>query len=292
MLANYPKLAKKLRDWSACQSAIYLYQLEDEAAARAAFEALLAATPEPKLRTEAQRYLAGMANPESTDSLTIHYDRGIRFRQTEMRTDKTFWEMERVISKSRKPFFRSHVDDTSIDREERAQMLYRLCFAYFWTARGKEAFDLAGEILDRLQPQGVTRWECLHMRAHLLARLGDHAAAVGIWRDVIDADPPIKFLPRCYLEYAHALHLSGDPLGAILALEEMSIRWPARIETESAATLLKLHYMRRPDLRPRADEQRPVIAAKWKHKPPLIADGADDAAPAVASPTNSPGGAQ
>jgi tetratricopeptide (TPR) repeat protein len=196
----------------------------------------------------------------------IVYDRALRFKTADTYLDQVFWDAQRVIAKSKEPFFREFVGDGKVSREERAQMLYRVCFSSFLCGHESEAHDLAENILASLQPEGVTKAQCLYMRAHLLGRAGKWDGAAAEWKTLIDMSPKREILAGAYLEYARALDLADDRLGAALALEELSVRLPARRETAQAGALVEQLLLREPQLRPEVAEQKPLIAAKWREQ--------------------------
>jgi tetratricopeptide (TPR) repeat protein len=266
-VADNPKAPRRVRQWSVLHTGICQFVLRDEAAARETLEAFVAAEPPKSFESQARQFLDGMANPETTTGLAVEYDRGIRCRETETGVDRCFWSMSRVIALSRKPFFDAFVRDVSVDREQRAQVLYRLCFAYFMTGSHDKALALSERILSEIQPEGSAKWETLYMRAHELGRAGRWSEALPCWQQILEARVQAEIAAQAYIEYSRALHLSGDPLGAVLALTELTARYPGSIEAEAAGAMVAQHLLTNPGLVQPLDEARPVILAKWKRPP-------------------------
>lgn len=264
-----------------------LWQLEDEAGAKRCLEEFVGTwSPEEKHAREARLILEAIADPDSTSSVVAHYDRAIRNNQTSCRLDLVFWDMQRIIGKAEKLPFKRYVDDMSVGREDRAQMMYRLAYANFHSGYGGKAFLLAGEILEKWQPEGVTRHQCLYMRAHLLGRISRWKEAVPIWRQLIEQEKAgFDILRKAYLEYARALDMSGDSMGAVFALEELQARYPKAREAEVAKEWETAFLETDTSLVAHVEEQRPIIIAKWKDKPESLREVVDvpvPDAPAVA----------
>ena len=114
-----------------------------------------------------------------------------------------------------------------------------------------------------------------------------------MWRSLIDTNPDIDYLPQAYLEYPQALDFSGDLFGAALALEELMVHYPARIEARRAVDLREELLLVDKTLAARLAPQRTILAEKWKHTPPLIASPpGEDAAPASSQYPMTTGGAE
>ena len=292
VLREHPKLEKSQRDWAQLHIGIYSFQQKKLDEARGAFEKVLAGGPSAATRAMAERYLKGMSEPLSPESVIIHYDRAVRFKQVGNSWDEAFFDMQQVLSKCQSAELRNHFDSAKVDRETRAEMLYREAFAHFWCSHSRQAYELAGEILDKVKPQGVTREQCLHMRAYLLGYSGRHAQAIEQWKKLIDENPTCKFLPDCYLELGRSLDFSGDKLGAIFAFEELAARFPATIQAErarqSSATIRKLN----PQLTAEVEKQLPILVQKWKPRPPDLSPGILETDVAVVSASNPTGGAE
>jgi tetratricopeptide (TPR) repeat protein len=295
VLDDHPKAPAALRHWALLHLGIYEYQAGDEAKARATVEQVIALKPGGAVEREARKYLKGIAEPESVESLQIVYDRGIRQNQTGQGLDRVFWDMQRVISKSRGEAFERFVSSPETDDEEAAQMMYRLCYAYYNGGYGAKAFELAGRILEEFQPRGVTRQQCLFMRAHLMGRAGRHDEAVPVWRTLIDSNPKREVLVDAYLELSRALDFSGDALAAVLALDELSVRLPNSLQAEFAADRRKTFETEDGAIIAKAEEQRLALIAKWRGKePPSEVAGANPLFPLPAPQDSSTlaGGAQ
>ena len=268
VLEKHPGAHGFVYRWARMQTGIYQYQLGDAAAARATFESLLADKPVGIVKRECEKYLAGIADPDSTESLLITYDRAIRWSQTDQGMDRAFLEMQGVLSKCRKSrAVADFVANAKADREERAQMRYRRAYALYFSGHGREAFDLAQSILDTENPKGVTKWECLYLQAFLLGRMGEHQPAATRLQAIIDASPKIDFLPQIYEELAHHRRASGDLLGSVLTLEEMAVRFPARVEASRATEFNAETLKWNPELKPVVDERTPAIVARWQKRP-------------------------
>lgn len=268
VLGDYPQLGKDLRDWALCQIALCQFQLKDEQGAAHTFKRLLAAKPRPELRSKANLHLTGISTSASAERVSIVFDRGIRYEETETRIDQSFWAMQEVLSRSKEAFFSGYVNDPLVDKETRAAMLYRVCYAHFACGQGAQALEAAEHILSELQPEGRVRYQCLFMRAFLLGRSQRWAEAAQAWSELIEPDPPVDFLPRCYLEYARALDLSGDAMGALMALEELVVRFPERAEAERACVVSDEILLRNPQLRKEFGIQRGALLAAWMSFPP------------------------
>ena len=278
MLDNHPGAHGFVYRWARMQTGIYQYQLGDTTAARVTFEALLADKPIGIVKRECEKYLVGLADPESTESLLITYDRAIRWSQTDQGLDRAFLEMQGVLSKCRKSRAVSDfVANAKADREERAQMRYRRAYALYYSGHGREAFDMAQSILDTENPRGVTKWECLYLQAFLLGRMGEHQPAATRLQAIVDANPKIDFLPQIYNDLSHQRRASGDLLGSVLTLEEMAIRYPARIEASRATEFNAETLKWNPELKPAVEERTPAIVARWQKRP-------------TGAPTSTPGG--
>jgi hypothetical protein len=260
---NHPNAPQALRHRAQLEAGIVQFQLGDEAAAKATLEALRADSPDADTLAEVNKYLTGLSDPDSPESIVITYDRGIRQKDSGGGFDLTFEDMQRVKAKSKKAAIEALMRDASLSSEDRARMRYRVCYALYWGGRGREAFDLAQSILDEQKPEGKTKWECLHMQAFLVGRSGDFGGAIARWRAMIDANPDVGFLPQCYVLLAEHQLAAGDALGSVLTLEEMRARFPARIEAERAAESIGLTLRLNPGIQPTVDEQRPAIVAKW-----------------------------
>ena len=168
--------------------------------------------------------------------------------------------MQAVRTKAREPWFERFVTDPAVDREERAQMLYRVCFAHFFVGRCEEAYALAQRILDEIGPVKVTKQECLFMQAFLHGRKGDWPESARRWQAILESDPQVDFVPEMYLEYSQALDSSGDSLGAILALDEMRFRFPAVKLADEAGKRIGEITARNPGLL--LPPNRPALALK------------------------------
>lgn len=294
VLECYPKLRKSQRDWAQCQSGVYHYQLRENDEARSCFETVLAANPARNVRSLAQVYLDGMSHPDSTSSLLITYDRALRYYQTELCSDQTFLALGEYEAMTHKPFFAEYLRDSSISNQEKAEFLYRLSFADFYTGRGKDAFDLCERILKDYKPTGNVRFECLYMRAYLLGRGARWEEAVTAWEELQAENPPVDILAASYPELARAQHLSNDPLGAAMTLEEFQVRLPARHETEKGQMLSRELLRRYPEVAKPLQEQKPLIVARWKEKAPPP-EAPDPYSPTIASTMqviNNVGGAE
>ena len=270
VLAEYPELPRKQQDWCICQRAICHYQEGQDEPAANLFRDLLARQPEAKLQACARLHLDGFANPDSTSALVMLYDRGLRMRVMDTGADQIFRDFQRVIAKAREPYFERYLSEASTSREDAGTMAYRLSFANFFCGRSREAFALAERILAEIRPAGNARCEALFMRAFLLGRASRWTEAIAAWREATEMDAPAEYLARSYLEYSRALYFGGDPLGSVLALEELQARFPARIESAEAAELVQQGLLRNPALRPLLEEKKPLLAAKWKDKPALV----------------------
>jgi tetratricopeptide (TPR) repeat protein len=276
VLATHPGLKPALREWAQAQAGIYQYQLGNKDAARATFEALLSSNPGARARATAEKYLTGMAQPDSEQNILILYDRAVRRRQVARGEDESYFDMQRVLAAGKRGFFARYAADTSRDIEDRAQMLYRECFAKYYCGYGGEAREMAESILRDLNPQGVTRYECLYLRAFLMGRTGEWGRSVAEWKALVDASPPASILPKCYLELAKAQHMAGDSLGAVFTLQELIVRFPARLESETAAQHLVVFFERDPSLVDALAGQKPLIAARWRKDTTLLASGLPD----------------
>jgi tetratricopeptide (TPR) repeat protein len=276
VLASQPGLKPALREWAQAQTGIYQYQLGEKELARATFEALLSSNPGARARSVAEKYLTGMAQPDSEQNILILYDRAVRRRQVARGEDESYFDMQRVLAAGKRGFFARYAADTSRDIEDRAQMLYRECFARYYCGYGGEALEMSERILRDLNPQGVTRYECLYMRAFLMGRSGEWGRSVAEWKALVDSNPPFSFLPKCYLELAKSQHMAGDSLGAVFTLQELIVRFPARLESETAAEHLVVHFERDPALANALAEQKPLIAARWTKDRTLLVSGQPD----------------
>ena len=94
---------------------------------------------------------------------------------------------------------------------------------------------------------------------------GRWAEAVTAWSDLIASDPPDSVLPGAYLEYAQALDRSGDTLGAVLALEELRVRFPERHESDSGDAMRRQLLEMEPSLEPAYEREVPRLAARWSN---------------------------
>jgi tetratricopeptide (TPR) repeat protein len=257
-----------VRDWAKVNRAVYLYQLRREDEARAAFERLAAERPKSaRLRREIERHLTGLSDPESSAAVMIEYDRAIRFHRAKYGSERALWDLDAIIVRGEKGLIERLAGDSALSREERAQMLYRLAFAYVETGRQREGFDLSVRILEELQPTGPTRWECLWMQAMLLWRFGRYDESASTWQRLIESDAPSHIKRQAYLEFAMSQSFAGDKLGAALSLEELRVRFPASRQAESAGRRLEEMKFSDPGVVLTAAKQRPYLTAKWQRPP-------------------------
>ncbi|MBX7243955.1 MAG: tetratricopeptide repeat protein [Candidatus Sumerlaeaceae bacterium] len=240
----------------------------------------MASNPKSRtIRREAQRYLDGIADPDSTPGLTILYDRAINFRVSRVGMNREIWEMSSFIGRAEKQAFSAFIRDESVPLRERAQMRYRLAFAHHEVGNHKTAFDMAGEILSDQNLTGVTRHQCLWLRAMLFFRTGKYDESADLWRQLISENPQGDVLRPAYLEYSQSQEFGGDVFGAALTLEELRIRFPACKQAELAAGRLAEIRFENPIMARDLDQQRPILAAKWKRtappgsEPPEVAKG-------------------
>ncbi|MGI8906091.1 MAG: tetratricopeptide repeat protein [Candidatus Sumerlaeaceae bacterium] len=264
VLDNYPKLENALREWAALNHATMLYQLEREQEAAAALQSLIEQNPSSKIKSAAQQLLTGITDPNTTEAMVALFDRAIRFERSGRHYDLLFWDMQRIITKSREQEYQDYVTNQQVSSELRADMRYRLAYAYFHSGYGEEAMDLAGKILEEDSPSLNTRAHCLYLRGFLLGRISQWTEAAQVMKQVIDADPGFAILRNAYLEYSRALDLSGDRLGAALALEELGIRYPLSYENEQA-NIRRRHFATRDrTLAVQVEAMRPALIAKFK----------------------------
>lgn len=292
VLSDHPSLGKSLRDWAKWQSAICQFQLGNREGAQAGFQSVLLENPAPQVRASAEQHLRAMDNPDSFDNFQVTYDRAFRYWKTGMGLDEAFMSLQEVLVMSRKPFFTSFIENPQNSRDLRAEYLYRVSFAKYFSGLGKEALDQVDFILSELQPQSQVRIDCQYMKAFLLGRGGRWNDAVGVWRDMIESNPEVNYLPEGYMEYSRALHLAGDPLAAIFALEEMRVVYPVRMQAEQAERMVGELLLRHPHLRDTLQKERPAIVEKGKLKKVSIAKAVDLPAIAPAVPTTATGGAE
>jgi tetratricopeptide (TPR) repeat protein len=292
-VADNPKAPRRVRQWSVLNTGIFQFVLGDEAAARATLEAFVATEPPKSFEAQARQFLDGMANPETTTAIAIHFEKATHLRRSRRNADLALWALDHTVALSRSPFFERWVTDSSVDREQRAQMLYRVAFARYFAGHGNDAAAICDRILSDIQPGGVTKYECMYMKAFLAGRSGEWDRAARGWELLIAADPPYYFRAEAYLHYSQALDRTGDTLGAVLALHELTVRFPARKEADEARARMAGLLKRNPALAPEVEAATPRIIAKWKSQPraPATEPDAYPAVPETAQPAAA-GGAQ
>ncbi len=294
-VAARPRLSPYLRGWALLHSAICEFQLDHRDAALRAFSEIATSSALPsRIRAEARLHVEGLSDPDSTAGVVIHFDRAIRARRANTNLDRVYWDLQRIIARSRKPFFAAYVGGAGAGREDRAQMLYRLCFAYYYCGYGNKAFELAGKILEEQRPVGVTRWQCEFMRAHLLTRAERYPEALPVWKRIVEGCTLDSVLPDALLDSAQAYEYGGDPLGAAFNLEEFRLRYPHNARAEDATRLMDILARRDAAILPALTKARPVIEARLRRMPtpPLGPKPGDERLLAGDSQNAPTGGAQ
>lgn len=267
-LESYPQLRSDLANYTRSRMAQNVFQLRDEEAARRAFKELDERTDlTARRRAEARMYLKGLSDHDSTERVKIVYTRALRQNMIRKGMDLAFDDLQEIIQKvHRRPTeaVRAALADTRPEtREERAQLRYTACYGLFVAGRGREAYELAQDILDREQPEGSMKFHCLYMRAYLQGRGGDWNGAAAVWREVLAAGDKIDILPNAYLEYARALDMADRPGEALDALLDCIARFPYRMEADHAALAADRILLRQPELRPEVDGRQLAARTRW-----------------------------
>jgi tetratricopeptide (TPR) repeat protein len=142
-----PAVRPAHRDWAECMRAVCLLQLGRFDEARAAFAAMEGRALAAAVQAVVSLHVRGLGHPDTPEGLVVWYDRGIRARVADTAGDETFWDMQRVIVRARRPWFERFLTDASVPVEERAQMLYRVAFARFLCGYLDDAQSLAERAL-------------------------------------------------------------------------------------------------------------------------------------------------
>jgi hypothetical protein len=267
VLAQHPGLRKDLKDHAKFQIAFNKLLMKDEAGAEAGFAELLTQQPNAELKARAEAYVAGIGAFNTTASMVVSHDRATRYMEINVMKDEAFWDAQLILTQSKQPWFQEYLSNQNIPQADRALALYQVAYARWICGYGRDAFETAGRVLTDFTPDDRTKYESVYMRAYLLGRGGDLKPAIDAWRELIDENPAVDFLPLVYDNLADCLLRHGDELGSVFALEELSARFPFSLQAERAQGSLNLRKANNPELARKAEAQRTAIAARWNLKP-------------------------
>lgn len=177
---------------------------------------------------EAQQWLTALRDPQSVENIHLQWELGMRARLVCRDRLASVAAHRRLAVAARSRAVQSYLADAAVSAEERAETLYRVCFADFTTGHHPEAWERAQAIIRDFPGTRAARIAAPLVLAMCQVRLNNPAAAADLLRSITrDLRPSDPEAGHVYIELAGLCVVLGDRAGEAQALSELVDHYPS-----------------------------------------------------------------
>lgn len=230
VLANHNHISGNMELWTKCELAFaYLLKSENEKAIPLLENVLSNQDNPEKYLNKAQRLLTAVNDPDSIEAYEVNFDLAFRHRDHMSHFDIADKHYYRIIKLYETGTLTNLLNNPGIDSEKKADWLYKLSIAYFFTTKFRESEKTAKIILEKYPETGETAAHAEFLLAFLDAYSCNYEEAITKYLNILEKYPNLSFDTRILKEIAKChVHL-GNKEDALVTLDGLAWVYPYHI---------------------------------------------------------------